>query len=152
MIVIADGRRQRAGGIDGGHITQSQNDDWRQRGQMIQDVGELIRGAEQEWAMNAIHRGVLGNVSALQDVRAAILDVIARYPADGGGSRDLPDEHQRRQNHADLDRKGKIRDDRKSQSQQPHGDVRGGQLQDFGNFAPLAHVVRHDHQNGGEGG
>ena len=56
------------GGINGGHIAQPENDDRRQRGQVIQNVGELIRGAEQKGPVNAIHGGVLRNVLPLQDV------------------------------------------------------------------------------------
>jgi hypothetical protein len=102
------------GRIDRGHITQTEDNNRWQGVQAVQDIGELIGGSEQERTVDAIYRRILRNVPALQDVRAPVLDIISRHPRDGGGSLYFADEHQRRQNHANLDRERKIRDNCKS--------------------------------------
>src|SRR6266404_8374665 len=66
-----------AGGVDGGHVAQSQDDNGRQGIQRIENISELVRGAEEKRAMNAEDSDVIGKVLTLQDVDAAVFDVIA---------------------------------------------------------------------------
>src|SRR5258708_19942466 len=101
-----------ASGVDGGDIAQGQDDNGRQGLQRIENVGELVRGAEEKRPVNAEDRGVIRNVLALQDVDAAVFDVIASDARDGRGARDFADEHERGEDHADFDGKGEVVDDR----------------------------------------
>ncbi len=142
----------KAGGVDGGHIAQAQDDNGRQGFQRVENVGELVRGAEEKWPVNAEDRGVLGNVLALQDVDAAVFDVIAGNARDGGGARNFANEHERGEDHADFDGKGEVSDDGEGHGQEPDGDVGGAELENFRDLLPFAHVVSDDHKDGGECG
>src|ERR1700730_5547717 len=93
-----------AGGVDGGHVAQGQDDNGRQRVQRIENVCEFVGRSEEKWSVNAVDSRVLGNVLTLQDVDAAVFDVIAGDARDGGGTRDFANKHQRGKDHADFDR------------------------------------------------
>ena len=58
-----------AGGVDGGHVAQAQDDDVRERSAMSRDVIELFGAAEEERAVNAEDGDVVGNLAALKDVQ-----------------------------------------------------------------------------------
>ena len=75
-----------ARGIDGRHIAQAEDDDGRQRVQRIDDLRKFIGGSEEKWPVDAKNGRVLRNVLALQDVDAAIFDVIARDSCNRGSA------------------------------------------------------------------
>ena len=58
--------------------------------------------------MNAEDRRVVRNVFVLQNVHAAVFDVVVGDLRDGGGRGYAADEEQRRQNHAGFDGDGEI--------------------------------------------
>src|SRR3954469_20367261 len=64
-----------AGGVNGGHVAQPQNDDRWQVFQLILDNRDLLGSAEQEWAMDAEDAEVVWNGLVLQDVHAAFIDI-----------------------------------------------------------------------------
>jgi len=81
-----------AGGVNCGHVAQTQNHDWRQRIELFQNVRELVRRAEKKWPVYAVHYGVVRNILTLQNMHSAVCDVIARHASDGRRTRDLSDE------------------------------------------------------------
>src|SRR6266567_4664328 len=144
---VADGAEPR--GVNRGHVPQAQDNDGRQGVDGMENIRELVRRAEEKWPMNPVNNRVVRNILSLQDVHAAVFDVIFRHWTYRGGSRYLANESQRRQHHAYFHGEGQIGHDGQGESQQPDGNVRATELQDLRNLLPIAHVVRHDHQNGG---
>ena len=61
-----------SGGIDGGHISQSQNDNGRESRQVRCLFSKLVGCAEQEWPMNSQDGYKRGHVLILKDVRLAV--------------------------------------------------------------------------------
>ena len=86
-----------AGGINSGHIAQAKDYHGRQFVNALQEFGELVGGAKQEWPMDADDGGVIGNVLVLQDVDAAVVDVIRGHLGNRGCRGDFADEQQRRE-------------------------------------------------------
>ena len=85
--------------------------------------GNLVGGSEQERAVNAEDGGVVGDVFVLQDVHAAVFDVLVGDFRDGGGGGDPADEQQRSQNHSRLDRYGEVGKDGEAEGHEPDADV-----------------------------
>src|SRR5882724_7300306 len=102
-----------------------------------------------DWRMseNPVDDRVIRNVLSLENVDAAVFDVVFRYGTDSGCSRNFANKHQRGEHHADFHSKRQIGHNGQRQGQQPHRDVRSAELQDFWNLFPIAHVVGDDHQN-----
>src|SRR5689334_7132022 len=44
--------RTEAGGVDGSHVAEAQDDNGWQGVQRIENVGEFVGGAEEEWSVN----------------------------------------------------------------------------------------------------
>ena len=141
-----------AGGVDGGHVAQAQDDDRLEGFDVDGGFDQLLRGAEEERAVDAQERDVGRNDAALQRVRQAVADVVVGDRSDGGGFGDAIDVEQRGQRHADADGDGEVGEDGKRKGDQPDGDGGEAELQDAADLAPLAHVVGHDKQHGGQRG
>src|SRR5208283_5394580 len=94
-----------AGGVNGSHIAQTENDDGRQGGKVIGDGHDLVGNTEQKWSVNAIDRGVIGNLLVLQVVGAAVFDVVVGDFGDRGGEGNFADEGEGGKDHADFDGK-----------------------------------------------
>ena len=86
------------------------------------------------------------------DVRQAVANVVVGDRSDGGGFGDAIDVEQRGQRHADADGDGEIGEDREREGDQPDRDGGEAELEDAADLAPLAHVVGHDKQHGGQRG
>ena len=114
------------------------------------DHGQLVGRAKQERSVNAEDGGVVGNVFVLQDVDAAVFDIVVGDLRDGGGVGDAADEEQSGEDHSGFDGDGEVGEDGERERDQPDADVGLGQLEELRDLAPLAHVVGHDHQNSGE--
>src|SRR5215471_20809447 len=80
-----------AGGIDGSHVAKAENDNGRERLDVFRDFVELVGGAEEKRAVNAIDDSVVGDVLALKDMDGTVGHVIAGDASDGGGTGDLAD-------------------------------------------------------------
>ena len=113
---------------------------------------DFVGRAEQERSVDAEDGDVVGDVFVLQDVDAAVFDVIVGDLRDGRGGGDAADEEQRGQHHSGLHRDGQVGEHGQRKGHQPHADVGLGQLQQRRNLVPLAHVVGHDHQDAGQHG
>ena len=68
----------------------------------MQNVCKLVRRAKQERAMDSVNNRVVRNIFPLQDMYLAVCDEVFGYRADSSGSRNLANEHERRQDHADF--------------------------------------------------
>src|SRR5215471_2871964 len=77
--------RAEARGVNGGHVSQTQDDNRRKLVEGMKNVCKLVRGAKKEWSMNAINNRVFWNVLALKHVHAAVFDVILGHRAHGCG-------------------------------------------------------------------
>ena len=99
------------GRVDRSHVAQAQDDDRREGVQRIENLCKLVRGAEKKRPVDAEDRSVFRNVLALQDVHAAVFNIIASDARDRCGPRNFADEHERGENHADFHGERKVRHD-----------------------------------------
>ena len=79
--------------------------------------------------MDAKDRGVVGYVLILQDVHAAVLDIVVGHLRDSRCAGDAADKEQGRQNHAGFNGNGEIGEDSQRESDQPNTDVGFRKLQ-----------------------
>ena len=63
--------------------------------EFVENIRKLVGCAEEKWAVDSIDRRVGRDVFALEDMLAAILDVVFGDARDGGRPRNLADEHER---------------------------------------------------------
>ena len=145
-------QREQSRCIERSHVAQAQNDHWRQLVHVFGHHGNLVRGAKQKRPVNAKNRRVIGDVFILQDVHAAVFDVVVSDLRNRRSCGDTADEQQRGQNHSRLDCNGKVGEYGERERHQPHADVSPGELEQLRNLAPLAHVVGHNHQDSGQRG
>ena len=108
-----------AGGVDGGHVAQAQNDDRLEGFDIRGGFNQLFRGAEEKRAVDAQQRDVGRNDASLQRVRQAVADVVVGDGRDGGGFGDAIDVEQRGQRHAHADGDGEVGEDGERKSDQP---------------------------------
>src|SRR6266851_6438077 len=76
---------EEAGSVEGGHVAKAQDHDRRQLVQVLGDDGDFVCRAEQERAVDAEDGGVVGNVFVLENVHAAIFNVVVGDLREGGG-------------------------------------------------------------------
>ena len=69
-----------AGGIDGRHVAQAEDDDRREGLDVCGCVDQLFGGAEEEWAVDAQQRNVGRNDAALQRCAAGRRGCSRRLP------------------------------------------------------------------------
>src|ERR1700681_4419678 len=141
-----------AGGIEGGHVAQAQDDHRRQLVQVLGDDGKFVGGAEQERSVDAEDGGIVRDVFVLENVHASVFDVVVGDLRDGGGRGNAADEEQRGQNHSGFDGYSKIRENGQGEGDQPNADVGLCKFQQLRNLAPLAHVIGDDQQDSGQRG
>ena len=60
--------RLETGGVNRGHVAQSEDDHLRQRRDVAFEVQQLVRAAEQKRTVNAINRDLVWNVVKLEAV------------------------------------------------------------------------------------
>ncbi len=103
-------QRSNAGSVDGGHVAKPKDyNQWKGRDLVSDDI-DLIGDAKEKRTMDAIDRGVIGNVFVLKIVDTAVLDVLVGDFGDGGGERNFADKGERSEDHADFDGKGEVRE------------------------------------------
>lgn len=88
---VADGAE--ACGVDGSHVAKAKDDDRWKGIQVAKDLGEFVGGSEEEWPVDAVDRCIGRNVFALQDVFAAVFDVVFRDTGDSRGPGNFSNEH-----------------------------------------------------------
>src|SRR5271169_497964 len=120
--------------------------------EVLGDDGDLVGSAKQERSVDTEDSGVVRDVFVLQDVHAAVFNVLVGDLRNRGGGCDAADEKKRSEDHARFDGDGEIGEDGESKSDEPHADVSLREFQQLWNLAPLAHVVGDDHENSGEHG
>jgi hypothetical protein len=96
--------RVQPGAVDRRHVAQAQDDDRRQRVDMIDDQPQLVGRPEEKRSVNAEDLHVGRNGLVLEDVHVPFPHVLVGHRRDRGGLRDAVDEEQGRQHHADADR------------------------------------------------
>src|ERR1700730_4036805 len=143
---------EEAGGVEGGHVAQAQDNHRRQLVQVLGHDRNFVSGAEQERSVDAEDGGVARDVFVLENVHASVFDVVVGDLQDGGGRGDAADEEQRGQNHSGFDGYSKIRENGQGEGDQPNTDVGLGKFEQLRNLAPLAHVVGDDQQDSGQRG
>src|SRR5579864_5393063 len=134
-------QRVEPGCINCGHVTQADNDNRRQFLHVLCDGRYLVGGGEQKRAVNPKNSCVVRDLFVLQNVNATVFDVVVGDLGNRSSVGDSSNEEQRRQNHAGLHGNGKVSKHGQAESDQPHADVRLGQLEQLRNLAPLTHVV-----------
>ena len=118
----------------------------------VDDALELVGRAEEERPVDAEDRHVVGNGLVLQDVQRGPLRRTPASPRSPWSSPHPPDEQQRREHHADLDRDGEIGEHRERERRSARRRCRSWSAQQLRNLAPLAHVVGDDKRIAGEHG
>ena len=108
-----------AGGVDGRHVAQAQNDHRCKCFEVDGRFDQLLCGAEKKRPVNAKQRHVRRKDAALQHVGQAVADVFVSHRRDGGGFSDAIDIEQRGQGKADPDGDRQIRKDRERKGDQP---------------------------------
>src|SRR5262245_459057 len=111
------------GGVDGGHVTQTENDNGWEGVDVAGDFIDLVGRTEKKWSMNTVDDGVIRNVLTLKHVDRAVGNVIARDTGDGGGTGNFANVREGGYEHTDLDGEGQVGSDGKRQCEKPDGDV-----------------------------
>src|SRR5450432_956835 len=93
-------QRLKARGVNGRHIAEPEDDDWRELVQTRNDRIELVCGAEEERAMYPEDADVGGNFFVLQDMDTTLSDIFCCHFRDGRSLRNFADKNQGRQNHS----------------------------------------------------
>ncbi len=135
-----------ASGVNGGHISQAQNHDGWQIANARNDFFDFVGGSEEKRAVDPEDGDIRRNFLVLQNVGVAFADVFVGDLAYGGGGRDFADEKQRGENHSHFDGNREIGENGEQEGGQPDSNIETRELQEFGNFAPLAHVVGNDQE------
>ena len=141
-----------AGGVDGGHVAEAQDDDGLEGVDVDGGFDELFCGSPQKRTVDAEQRDVGRNDAALEHVRQAVADVLFGDWGDGGGVCNAVDVEQRGEAEADGDGDGEVGEDGEREGDQPDGDGGEVEAEDGADFVPLAHVVGDDKEDGGERG
>ena len=110
----------------------------------------FVGGTEQKRPVDAEDRRVIRDVFVLQNVHAAVFNILVGHLGNRGGGGDAADEKQRGKDHAGFDGDGEVGEDSEREGHQPDADVGFRELEQLRNLAPLAHVVGDHHQNSGE--
>ena len=95
--------------------------------------------------MNAKNGRVIRDVFVLQNVNAAIFDVVVRHLGNGSRIGHTGDKQQRGENHAGFDGNSQVSKHGKRKRDRPYADVGLGEFEQLGDLVPLTHVVGHDH-------
>jgi hypothetical protein len=64
-----------AGGVEGGHVAQAEDDDVAEGVEVAGGFGQLFGGAEEEGAVDAEDADVGGNLFVLKDMRLAVAEI-----------------------------------------------------------------------------
>src|SRR6266849_1537236 len=115
-------------------------------------VSKIFDGTEERWYVNANNDGVLWNVLSLQNMHAAIFDIVASDPRYRRRARYFADEHERGEHHANFDSEGEVGHNGKRHGDEPYRDISGAEFQNFWDFLPFAHVIGDDHEDRGQRG
>ena len=102
--------------------------------------------------MNAEQRDVGRDDSALEGMGQSVADVIVIHGAHGCGVGNAVDVEQSGERHANRYGDGEVGEDGEGEGDEPDRDGGEVQFKDAADFLPLAHVVSHDKQDGGQGG
>src|SRR5271168_2156211 len=138
------------GGVDGGHVAKTEDDDFGQRGDFLANAIEFFAGTEEEGTVNAKDGDVAGQDLVLKNVKLSLYDVLFGDARDGGGQGHFADVDQRGEDHSGFNGDGKICEDGKEQGYQPYSDLHLWKLENDRDLVPFAHVVADNHQDGGE--
>src|SRR5882762_3135714 len=101
------------GGVDRRHVSQTKNDDGRQLRKSMDDLFDLVRGAEEKRAMNAEDGYVGRDFLVLQNMDVPFSQILIGDLRYGRRDRNLANEHESGQNHSRFDGHGQIREYRK---------------------------------------
>jgi hypothetical protein len=74
-----------AGGVEGGHIAEAEDDDIAEGVQIAGGFGELFCRAEEERSVDAEDADVGGNLFVLKNMRLSVAQVFGGDGGDGGG-------------------------------------------------------------------
>ena len=141
-----------AGGVDGSHVAEAQDDDGLELVEVGGGFEKLFGGAEEEGAVDAEERDVGRDDLALEVVGEAVADVGVVDGDDGGGFCHAADVKQGGEAKADGDSDGEVGKDGECEGDEPDGDGGGVEAEDAADFVPLAHVPGDDEEDGGESG
>ena len=75
-------KRLQTSGIDGRHVAESENNDWRQIGQTIDDRIEFVGCAKQKRAMDPENADVSRNLFVLQDMNMPFTRIYSAVTSD----------------------------------------------------------------------
>ena len=102
--------------------------------------------------MDAEDGDVRGDFFVLKNMGLAVAKIFAGDWLDGGGGGYAVDVQQGGEGHADAYGYGEVGEDGEGEGGEPDGDIGFGEAEDGGDFAPFAHVVGDDEEDGREGG
>src|SRR5690349_18606610 len=72
-------KSKQTGCIEGRHVAKTNDHNWWQPMHVLGHKGNLVRGTEQERAVDAENGRVVGDVFVLQNMHAAVFDVVVRH-------------------------------------------------------------------------
>jgi len=110
-------------------------------------LGKLVRGSEKKRSVNPVNNRIVGEVFSLQDVHAAVFDIVFRDADSRGRPRNLANKHQSRQHHPHFHGKGQIGHDGSMSASAARQRCPACSGFKISGISPIAHVVRHNHQN-----
>src|SRR5260370_6566411 len=138
---------EKSGGIKCSHVAKTQNHHRRQRVQVLSDRVDFVGGAKQKRSVDAEDGGIVRNVLVLEDVHAAVFDVLVGDLGNGWGGGNAADEKKCSEDHAGFNSNGEVGEDGECESDEPDADVGFRELQQLRDLAPLSHVVGDDQEN-----
>ena len=111
-----------AGGVDGRHVAQAQNDDGREGFKVGRCLDKFLCSSEEKRAVDAEQRDIGRQDAALEGVGQTVANVVVGYRRDGGGFGNAVDVDQRGERHSNADGDREIGEDGERESDQPDGD------------------------------